>query len=116
MSRTDDQRLGDILARIDAIKVAEELLVAAEVAVDEPLARTAFDAILYDLLVIGEAVKALSNDARSTHPEIPWSEIAKLRDLLAHSYFKIRSEVIRATIDAPLSELRGTCQAEIDRK
>jgi uncharacterized protein with HEPN domain len=112
VSRSERERLGDILGRVDAIEAAEELLIAAESTDDGKLASTAFDAILYDLLVIGEAVKALPNELIERHPDIPWSDIAKLRDLLAHMYFKVRSEVIRSTIDAPLSDLRRTCEAE----
>ena len=115
MSRSDRDRLGDILGRVDAIADAEELLTAAESANDSKLANTAFDAILYDLLVIGEAVKTLPQELVQRHPEIPWSDIAKLRDLLAHIYFKVSSEVIRNTINAPLSALREACRAEVNR-
>ena len=113
MSRPSHERLRDILERIDAIRIAEDLLVVAEAAKEEGLARTAFDAILYDLLVIGEAIKALPDGVRAKHQEIPWVNIAKLRDLLAHIYFKINSEVIMRTIDTPLSDLRTVCQSEI---
>lgn len=113
MSRSDEQRLRDILERINAITDAEELLVAAESSADIKQGRTAFDAILYDLLVIGEAVKALPNDTIGRHPDIAWSDIAKLRDLLAHVYFKVRADVIRNTINAPLAELRAACKAEL---
>jgi uncharacterized protein with HEPN domain len=115
VSRTDRERLNDILERVDAIGHAEELLIAAESNGDGKLTRTAFDAILYDLLVIGEAVKTLPTALIERHPEIPWADIAKLRDLLAHIYFKVRSEVIRSTINAPLSELREACETEVLR-
>ena len=43
-------------------------------------------AILHQLLVIGEAVKRLSEDFRSQHPQIPWIRIAGMRDKLVHQY------------------------------
>jgi uncharacterized protein with HEPN domain len=43
-------------------------------------------AIVFQLLIIGEAVKRLSSDLRSQHPDIPWSLIAKMRDNLIHRY------------------------------
>lgn len=43
-------------------------------------------AILHQLLVIGEAVKRLSEDFRAQHPKIPWPRIAGMRDKLIHEY------------------------------
>ncbi|MBM3335482.1 DUF86 domain-containing protein [Candidatus Sumerlaeota bacterium] len=43
-------------------------------------------AVLYQILVIGEAVKRLSPEFREHHPEIPWSLIAGMRDHLIHGY------------------------------
>jgi uncharacterized protein with HEPN domain len=43
-------------------------------------------AVLYQLTVIGEAVKRLSGEFRSSHPQIPWSLMAGMRDHLIHSY------------------------------
>jgi uncharacterized protein with HEPN domain len=113
VSRSSDQRLTDILDRISAIGVAEELLLGAEVAENSGLMRTAFDAILYDLLVIGEAVKSLPADIKGRHQDIPWSEIAKMRDILAHIYFNVSGDVVRRTINDPLAALRAVCEAEL---
>lgn len=43
-------------------------------------------AILHQLMVMGEAVKRLSSDFRTRHPEIPWTFIAGTRDKLIHGY------------------------------
>jgi len=43
-------------------------------------------AVLYQLLVMGEAVKRLSREFRARHPHIPWSLIAGMRDHLIHGY------------------------------
>ena len=43
-------------------------------------------AVLYQLTVIGEAVKRLSKEFRAGHPEIPWTLIAGMRDNLIHGY------------------------------
>ena len=43
-------------------------------------------AVLYQLLVIGEAVKRLSPEFRAEHPDIPWRLIAGMRDYLIHTY------------------------------
>ena len=43
-------------------------------------------AVLYQLTVIGEAVKRLSKEFRASHSEIPWTLIAGMRDNLIHGY------------------------------
>ena len=43
-------------------------------------------AVLYQLTVIGEAVKRLSTEFRAKHTEIPWALIAGMRDHLVHAY------------------------------
>ena len=70
----------------------------------------AFDALLYRLLVIGEAVKSLPADVLEQEPKVPWREVARLRDLLAHHYYRIDPQIIRRTVDAPLRELQAAAQ------
>mgnify|MGYP000567755306 CR=1 FL=1 len=111
MSRSTRERLDDIVERTARIGVAERLLTSP----DTGVAETAFDAVLYDLVVIGEAVKNLPDEVLERHPDIPWSEIAKMRDVLAHIYFRVRSEVVKATIDEPLAALKAACEAELAR-
>ena len=43
-------------------------------------------AVIYQLLVIGEATKRLSDVFRQEHRVVPWKNIAGLRDILIHSY------------------------------
>ena len=39
--------------------------------------------------VIGEAVERLSSDLQAEHPDVPWSAMARMRDLLIHAYDKV---------------------------
>ena len=43
-------------------------------------------AVLYQITVIGEAVKRLSKEFRAKHTEIPWTLVAGMRDNLIHGY------------------------------
>ena len=61
-----------------------------EFASDEML----FDAVLFNLEVIGEAVKQLPADVRSREPTVEWQKIAGLRDILIHQYFGIDVEIL----------------------
>jgi uncharacterized protein with HEPN domain len=71
----------------------------------EEEAQLAFDALLYLLVVIGGAVKALPADLLARQPQFPWQEIARLRELLAHHYYRVDAQIIRRTVETPLSEL-----------
>lgn len=46
-------------------------------------------ALLYQITIIGEATKRLSSDFRQQHPEIPWREIAGMRNVIVHEYDQV---------------------------
>jgi uncharacterized protein with HEPN domain len=64
-----------------------------------------FDAVRIRLLEIGEAVKALPADLLATEPSIPWAQIARMRDHLAHRYFDTSHAILQSTVDHDLPEL-----------
>jgi uncharacterized protein with HEPN domain len=53
-----------------------------------------FDAVLHNLHVIGEAVKNLPSTFRERHRDIPWREIAGMRDFVAHAYFALDLDIL----------------------
>lgn len=62
-------------------------------------------AILYQVIVIGEATKRLSLEFRTQHPEIPWKDIAGMRDILAHQYDRINLNTLWDVIQNDVPEL-----------
>jgi uncharacterized protein with HEPN domain len=60
-------------------------------------------AVLHQLMVMGEAVKRLSQGFRASHPDIPWSLISGMRDHLIHGYDIVDLDEVwkTATKDAP---------------
>ena len=62
-------------------------------------------AILYQVIVIGEATKRLSSEFRTQHPEIPWKDIAGMRDILAHQYDRINLNTLWDVIQTDIPEL-----------
>lgn len=111
--RSERDRLGDILKHIEKAKAAEN--VYSNVEENDPLSDVAYSAILYDIMVIGEAVKALGAEIRERNPTTPWMEIAGMRDVLTHHYYRIKPSVIRDTLDEALDHLRQVCKQEIER-
>jgi uncharacterized protein with HEPN domain len=64
-----------------------------------------FDAIRIRLVEIGEAVKALPEEVTRAEPSIPWSQIARMRDHLAHRYFDTSHSMVAATVAGDLPAL-----------
>ena len=55
-------------------------------------------AVVRCLEVMGEAVKRLSEDVQKAHPDIPWSKIAKMRDILIHAYDRVDLDEVWGTV------------------
>jgi len=109
-SRPPRDRLADIVAAVARIKQAEQQLVATEQANDEASVQVAFDAVLYNLVVIGEAVSALPAALTDSRPDVPWRDVVDMRNFLSHEYFRVSSHIVRRTIDEPLDHLRMACE------
>jgi uncharacterized protein with HEPN domain len=54
----------------------------------------AYDAVLRNLQIIGEAAKAVPADVRQGHPEVDWKGMTGLRDVLAHACFGLDDETL----------------------
>ena len=97
MKRYDDQRLSDIDSAITAIR--------AHLARGEVSDGLVFDAVRIRLLGIGEAVKAISPALLASEPDIPWKNIAAMRDQLAHRYFDTEHAIVTGTVTDDLEPL-----------
>jgi uncharacterized protein with HEPN domain len=73
-----------------------------------------FDAVRIRLLEIGEAVKAPPDDLLATQPSIPWRQIARMRDHLAHRYFDTAHAILQATVDEDLPDLEHAVRTLAD--
>ena len=62
-------------------------------------------AVLRELEVAGEATKQLPGTVRRKYPQIPWSDIAGMRDKLIHFYFGVDLEIVWETIKVRIPEL-----------
>jgi len=62
-------------------------------------------AILHQLMVMGEAVKRLSQEFRARHTAIPWGLIAGMRDKLIHAYDIVDFDEVWKTVDTDVPTL-----------
>jgi uncharacterized protein with HEPN domain len=66
------------------------------------------DAVVRQLLIIGEAAKRISEEFKAAHPDIPWRQMSGMRDILVHAYDHVDlDEVWRVATD----ELSGLIDA-----
>ena len=105
MTRRAIERLADITDAIDRIREYAGGLEAASIE-----SALVADAVAYNLLVIGEAVKGLDESIRDAEPNIPWADIAGMRDLLAHEYFRVDAAIVERTVRRDLSALDDAVQ------
>lgn len=64
------------------------------------------DGTIRQIEIIGEATKSLSKDLREKNPQVPWSDIAGMRDRLIHHYFGINLEDVWHTVKVDIPTLK----------
>jgi len=64
------------------------------------------DAVIRNIEIIGEATKKISKSFTQTHQDIPWSEMAGMRDKLIHDYLDVDLDVVWKTIEVDLPLLK----------
>jgi uncharacterized protein with HEPN domain len=57
------------------------------------------------LSLIGEATKNISKEYRNQYPDIPWREMAGLRDVLIHDYLGVDLKIVWAVVKNELPRL-----------
>ncbi|MDP9194017.1 MAG: DUF86 domain-containing protein [Acidobacteriota bacterium] len=69
------------------------------------------DAVIRNLEVIGEAVKVLGPEIRMQRTEIPWSDIAAMRDRLIHGYFAVDLDLVWDVVADRLGSLEAAVES-----
>lgn len=62
-------------------------------------------AVIQKIQIMGEAVKRLSEEFKQAHPDVPWREIAGMRDKLIHDYHMVDLERVWLTLNEHIPRL-----------
>ncbi len=82
--------LKDILAAMDSIANFIDGMTFDDFVADNKTT----SAVIRKLEIIGEASKGVPETIRNNNPDIPWREMAGMRDKLIHSYFEVDYELV----------------------
>lgn len=90
MSRENEDYLRDIPDAMDKAQQFVGKLSYEEFSQDD---KSVF-AVVRALEIIGEATKNIPDDIRKAHDEVPWKDMAGMRDVLIHDYFGADIETV----------------------
>ncbi len=75
---------------------------------------TAQDATLRNLQTMSEATQRLSDEMKSTRPEIQWELIGAFRNILVHNYLGIDLELIWTIVERDIPALKNAVSEMIE--
>jgi uncharacterized protein with HEPN domain len=64
------------------------------------------DAIMFNLIVMGEAANQITDEFQEKHPEIPWSSIIGTRNVIVHGYDQVKLQIVWDIIHKNLQSLK----------
>ncbi|MBI2995146.1 MAG: DUF86 domain-containing protein [Candidatus Melainabacteria bacterium] len=99
--RDDKSRLLDIL---EAMELLDKNLSFGKSL--HELDELKFMGVVRCIEIIGEACRYLSEELKNKYPEIPWRQIANMRNILAHQYFNIDTEKVEKAIREDLPKIK----------
>jgi uncharacterized protein with HEPN domain len=108
--RRDRQALADIITAIEQILRYSQNLDRENIQNDDEKQA----AILYRLVIIGEATKRLSQEYRDRYSMIPWRQMAGLRDVVVHDYDELDFEILWNVVHINLPDILPDLKSILD--
>ncbi len=73
-----------------------------------------YHAVVYNIMIIGEAANMLTMEFRESHPEVPWRQIIDMRNVLVHGYYNTSPLFVWETYTNDLPFLKEQMERFID--
>ena len=100
--RNDPKRLRDILQAIDTIFQYVEGRDMDSFLAD----KKSYHAVIYNIMIIGEAANMLTHEFRDSHSEMKWRQITNMRNFLIHGYHNVEEDLVWEAIAVDLFPIR----------
>lgn len=108
---TLEDRLEIIIDQIEVLQRELAGVTFATFAAD----RSRRDLSAFRIQTIGENCHRLGEEVKSRHPDLPWSDIYGMRNIIAHHYDRINPVRIWAVVRDHLDPVRAMARAELTR-
>ncbi len=110
--RNQNIYLHDIIEAMKKIEEFVEGLTFEEFQKDDKTS----SAVIRKFEILGEATKNISDDVRKKFSEIPWKEMAGMRDKLIHSYFGIDYKLVWSTIKNSIPKVKTVLKKILEER
>lgn len=94
-------RINDILDAVSVVETYVKGMTYEDFIAD----RKTVDAVIRNLIIIGEAASHIPEEISLNHPEVPWSDMRTMRNFVVHEYFGVSDKILWDTVQIDLPPL-----------